>query len=159
MFLASDMHIALEAVLLKLHAKLAPGWVLIWVNIDPVQEIGSKVGGGRSFTRLWYKYCSLTIERHGWSTLQACQRQGWALFQVFLHLTMKERPYMYVYTNSLPTYLLISWTNDNIQQSCGPWKHKFWQHTTLWMAKRHREDGIASECGPISQLWCKATLQ
>ena len=57
------MHIALEAVLLKLHAKLAPGWVLICVNIDPVQEIGPKVGGGRSFMRPWYnKYCSLMIE-------------------------------------------------------------------------------------------------
>ena len=44
-FLTSDTH----TVLLKLHAKLAPGWVLIRVNFDPVQEIGRKVGGGRSF--------------------------------------------------------------------------------------------------------------
>ena len=46
--------------------KLAPGWVLIRVNFDPIQEIGPKVGGGcsfkggrsfeggRSFTRLQY---------------------------------------------------------------------------------------------------------
>ena len=39
----------LEAVLLKLHAKLAPRWVLIQVNFHPIQEIGSKVGGGCSF--------------------------------------------------------------------------------------------------------------
>ena len=39
----------LEAVLLKLHAKLAPGWALIQVNFDPIQEIGPKVGGGHSF--------------------------------------------------------------------------------------------------------------
>ena len=39
----------LEAVLLKLHAKLALGWLLIQVNFDPIQEIGLKVGGGRSF--------------------------------------------------------------------------------------------------------------
>ena len=44
-----EIHIALEAVLLKLHVKLAPGWALIQVNFDPVQEIGPKVGGGRSF--------------------------------------------------------------------------------------------------------------
>ena len=44
-FLTSDTH----TVLLKLHAKLAPGWALIRVNFDPVQEIGRKVGGGRSF--------------------------------------------------------------------------------------------------------------
>ena len=29
--------------------KLAPGWALIRVNFDPVQETGRKVGGGRSF--------------------------------------------------------------------------------------------------------------
>ena len=36
----------LEAMLLKLHAKLAPGWELIRVNFDPIQEIGPKVGVG-----------------------------------------------------------------------------------------------------------------
>ena len=46
---ASGICIALEAVLLKLHVKLAPGWVFIRVNFDPIQEIGPKVGGGRSF--------------------------------------------------------------------------------------------------------------
>ena len=44
-----EIRLALEAVLLKLHAKLAPGWALISVNFDPIQEIGPKVGGGRSF--------------------------------------------------------------------------------------------------------------
>ena len=46
---SSGTRIVLEAVLLKLHAKLAPGWALIRVNFDPIQEIGPKVGGGRSF--------------------------------------------------------------------------------------------------------------
>ena len=36
-------------MLLKLHAKLVPGWALIRVNFDPIQEIGPKVGDGRSF--------------------------------------------------------------------------------------------------------------
>ena len=50
----------LEAVLLKLHMKLAPGWVLIWVKFDPTQKIRPKVGDGRSFVsghsfaRRWY---------------------------------------------------------------------------------------------------------
>ena len=35
---------ALEAVLLKLHTKLAPGWVLIHVNFDPIQKSGPNVG-------------------------------------------------------------------------------------------------------------------
>ena len=43
-FLTWDTH---SAVLLKLHMKLAPGWALIQVNFDPIQEIGLKVGGGR----------------------------------------------------------------------------------------------------------------
>ena len=34
-----------EAVLLKLYAKLAPGWVIIRVNFDPIQEIEPKVVG------------------------------------------------------------------------------------------------------------------
>ena len=38
----------------KLHVKLTLGWVLIWVNFDLKQEIGPKVGGGRSFARLRY---------------------------------------------------------------------------------------------------------
>ena len=43
------IRLALEAVLLKLHMKLAAGWALIQVNFDPIQEIGPKVRGGRSF--------------------------------------------------------------------------------------------------------------
>ena len=44
-----EIRIALKAVLLKLHAKLTPGWVVIRVNFDPIQEIGPKLGGGRFF--------------------------------------------------------------------------------------------------------------
>ena len=33
-------------MLLKLNAKLAPGWALIQVNFDCTQEIWPKVGGG-----------------------------------------------------------------------------------------------------------------
>ena len=47
---------ALDAVLLKLHMKLVPGWVLIQVNFDPIQEIGPKIGGVCSFPRLRYNY-------------------------------------------------------------------------------------------------------
>ena len=36
----------LEAVRLKLHAKFAPGWALIRVNFDPIQETGPKVAVG-----------------------------------------------------------------------------------------------------------------
>ena len=41
--------IALEAVLLKLHAKPASGWTLIRVNFDFTQENGPKVSDGCSF--------------------------------------------------------------------------------------------------------------
>ena len=56
------MCIALEAALLKLHAKLAPGWALIQVNFDSIQEVQPKVGGGRPFVRLRYTfllYCNI----------------------------------------------------------------------------------------------------
>ena len=57
--LVPEIHIVLEAVLLKLHTKLTPGWALTRVNFEPIQEIGQNVGGGCSFvngpfcTRLW----------------------------------------------------------------------------------------------------------
>ena len=38
-------------------------WVLIWVNFDPVQEIGPKVGGGHSFPILRYMQ---TMILHNW---------------------------------------------------------------------------------------------
>ena len=47
-FLSSE-RIALVAVLLKLHVKLAPGWALIQVNFDPIQEIGPKNRGWALF--------------------------------------------------------------------------------------------------------------
>ena len=59
---SSGIHVVLEAVLLKLHVKLAPRWVLIRVNFDLIQKIGPKVGGGCSFVsgpffaRLQYMY-------------------------------------------------------------------------------------------------------
>ena len=62
-----EICIALEAVLLKFHAKLAPGWALIRANFHPVQEIGPKVGCGHSFVsgpffaRLRYIYMVTAI--------------------------------------------------------------------------------------------------
>ena len=41
-----------EVVLLK---HLAPGWALIQVNLDPIQEVGPKVGGWRCFL----SWCSI----------------------------------------------------------------------------------------------------
>jgi len=54
------MCIALEVVLLKLHANLAPGWAFIPVKFDPIQKIGPKIEGGYPFmsgccfVKLWY---------------------------------------------------------------------------------------------------------
>ena len=44
---------------------------------------------------------------HGRSTLQVCQRGGWALFWVFLHLAIKECP--------CHVYMPSKWTNNNVQ--------------------------------------------
>ena len=51
-----EIHIALEAMLLELHAKLTPGWALIRVIFHPIQEIGPKLGG-------WLSFVSGLIER------------------------------------------------------------------------------------------------
>ena len=51
----------LDAVLLKLHVKLAPGRVLIRVNFDLIQEIGPKLGGGRSFVSVPFFYKTMVI--------------------------------------------------------------------------------------------------
>ena len=40
-----EIRIALKAVLLKLHAKVAPGWALIRVNFDPIQKNWAKSRG------------------------------------------------------------------------------------------------------------------
>ena len=46
---------------------------------------------------------------HGRSTLQVCQRVGWALFQVLLHLTTKDYPRMFRVTQcSLKFVTLLS---------------------------------------------------
>ena len=55
-----EICITLEAVLLKLHAKLTPGWALIQVNFDPIQEIGPKVGGGHFFCE-WALFRETTV--------------------------------------------------------------------------------------------------
>ena len=51
------MH-CVEAVLLKLHVKLTQGWALIWVNFDPMQEIGVKSKG-------WVVFCETTVHVYG----------------------------------------------------------------------------------------------
>ena len=53
------MH-CVEAVLLKLHVKLTQGWALIWVNFDPMQEIGVKSKG-------WVLFHETTVHVYGWS--------------------------------------------------------------------------------------------
>ena len=42
----------------------------------------------------------------GGATLQVCQRGGWALFRLFLHLTTKEPP-RHVYSNSKPSKQIL----------------------------------------------------
>ena len=84
---SSGIHIALKAVLLKVHAKLTPGWVLNRVNFDSIQEIGPKVGGRHSFmsgpffARLWYYtfvYSDVFLVRH--KTLSGCYITGRVLW-------------------------------------------------------------------------------
>ena len=68
----------------------------------------------RLFANNWdslvaYNFNSTTVSRksaYGWSTLQVCQRGGWALFRMFPHLTTKGHP-RHVYSNSKPSKQII----------------------------------------------------
>ena len=81
----------------KLHAKLTPGWVLIRVNFDPIQEIGQKVGGGRSsvsgpfFVRLRYRQVNTSISF-------ASQIQPWITFGSMYRRSMLVGSYHTHYT-------------------------------------------------------------
>ena len=68
----------------------------------------------------------------GRSTLQVCERGEWTPFQVFLHLTTKERP-CDVYSNSMPLKHRIGQTITYNRAASG-FKVKSWWHTTLWKA-------------------------
>ena len=79
--------IVLEAVLLKLHVKLAPGWALIRVNFDLIQENGPKVGGGCSFV----SGCSFTTLRYcGTSLLQTTLGLIVLISEVLLRISFKR---------------------------------------------------------------------
>ena len=95
-FLSWDTHSA-RVRALKLHAKFAPGWALIWVNFDPIQEIGPKVGGGHSFvsgpffTRLWYlhecrPYMQLESKKEGKDVSRDLLECESSMHITFLHL-------------------------------------------------------------------------
>ena len=64
------MRIVLEAVLLKLHTNLSPGWVLIRVNLDPIQEIGPKAEGGHSCEWALFRETTLYSCDHAYGNLQ-----------------------------------------------------------------------------------------
>ena len=80
---------------------------------------------------------------HGRSSLQVCQRRGWALFQVFPHLTTKEQP-CHVYNVLMPPKQIIGQTITYNGAASG-FKVKSWRYTTLWAAPCHREHGVT--CG------------
>ena len=81
-------------------------------------------------TGAWYTAVSRK-RAHGWGTLQVCQRGGWALFWLFLHLTTKQRP-RHVYSDSKPSKQIIA--------------HKItYKESPLWMAWCDGEHSVA--CG------------
>ena len=65
-------------------------------------------GGGETVETVTYTVVSRK-SAHGQSTLQVCQRGGWALFRVALHLTTKERP-CHVYSDLMPSKQIIGQT-------------------------------------------------
>ena len=103
-------------------------------------------------------YRSLTKEYPWADHLASLPKRGVGALLCVLHLTTKECPRLCAFSDSLPEKFAEVLDNSSIQQSHQPWKLTFWHHKTLWMVKYHREHGVASLCGPISQLQCKVTL-
>ena len=94
---------------------------------------------------------------HGQSTVQVCQRGGWALFRLFSHLTTKERP-RHVYSDSKHSKQIIGHkiTYNGITSG---FEVESWRHTTLWTARRDGEHGVARSAHHISYiLLCKDAL-
>ena len=63
----------------------------------------------------------------GRSTFQVCQRREWALFQLFPHLTTKERP-----RHILQQLKANNWTQNNVSGITSGFEVESWQHTALW---------------------------
>ena len=94
---------------------------------------------------------------HGRSTLQVCQRGGWALFRLFLHLTMKERP-RHVYSDLKPSKQIIAHKITYNRITSG-FKVESWQHTTFWTARCDGEHSVACSANHVSYvLLCKDAL-
>ena len=58
--------------------RLAEGWALIRVNVDPIQVTEPKVGGwhsfkgGRSFVRVWYIHIKMPTQVHNCACTYKC---------------------------------------------------------------------------------------
>ena len=80
---------------------------------------------------------------HGWSTLQVCQRGGWALFRLFSHLTTKEHP-RHVYSNLKPSEQIIE-RKITYNGTTSSFEVESWRHTTLWTVRCDGDYSVA--CG------------
>ena len=88
----------------------------------------------------WYTIVSWKMV-HGRSTLQVCQRGGWALFWLFPHLTMKECP-CHVCNDLKPSKQIIRHkiTYNGITSG---FEVESWRHTALWTEQCDGEYTIA----------------
>ena len=100
-------------------------------------------------TLAWYTVISWK-RAHGWGTLQVCQRGGWALFRLFLHLTTKEHP-RHVYSDSKPSKQIIGHIIMYNEITSG-FEVEFWRHTTLWTAWCKGENSVACGAHHISYV-------
>ena len=94
---------------------------------------------------------------HGRSTLQVCQRGGWAFFQLFPHLTTKECPRQ-VYNDSKPSKQIIA-HKIMYNRITSVFEVESWQHTTLRKARCDGEHSVARGAHRITYvLLCKDAL-
>ena len=117
------------------HVKLTPGWALIWVNFDPIQEIGPKVALFHktvvirgTFENL-YEFTSVRIFA---IVIHYCSAYLWQ----FIHLTD-------FYTGSW-----YRWSHSHSSDS-----------VTLWSGHGANQEEVLSEIPPISRVFYKGRTE
>ena len=95
-------------------------------------------------------YCSLTKERPQAEHLTKVPKQNVGALLSVSHVTTKVRP-CHVDCDLVPSKQIIRQTIPYSGTASGI-KVKSWQHTILWMAPHHHEDGVAHSVHHISHV-------
>ena len=98
--------------------------------------VSSKYQASSGWNQLLASTVVLQKRAHGRSTLQVCQRGGWALFWLFPHLTTKERPH-HVYSDLKPSKQIFGHKiMHNVITSGFKVESWRWAYCSSWLVSR-----------------------